>query len=273
MDANRLARALNAHPKTLGVLPDYWGLRPRFHLHVEDSVSSTNTVLWNCLEQGASAGTVVVAASQGAGRGQWGRKWHSPEGGLYLSLSLEPDLPLSASSQLTLASAWGVATSLRNLTLPVQVKWPNDLVMDNRKLGGILTETRIERGRIRAVVIGIGLNWCNPAPPGGISIHQVLPGAIASPLNTLEGFAAVVLYGLIQGYFYWQSQGADALLSAYCALLANLGQSVTVDGYDGAIAGVTAQGKIQIQTHSSGGGEPSKVLEFEPGEISLGYNA
>lgn len=273
MDAQRLAQALNTHPRDLGVLEEYWGIRPRVSPHFVDSTTSTNAALWQMLEQGAPSGTFIVARSQQAGRGQWGRQWQSPQGGLYLSLALEPDLPLSSTSLLTLASAWGVATSFGNLALPVQVKWPNDLVVGNRKLGGILTETRVEQNRIRTLVIGIGINWINPVPANGVSLQQLFPGVLPFPLNRLEDLAAVVLYGLLQGFTYWQSQGSDGLLAAYGALLVNVGQVVAVNGNLASVLGISPEGKIQVQTHSGNGHQAEEMLELEPGEISLGYNA
>lgn len=271
MDAQKLAQALKTHPKELGVHASGWGIRPQFRCHIYEEVTSTNTELWRRLDQGATSGTVVLAVRQRSGRGQRGHQWQSPAGGLYLSLALEPDLPLTLSSQFTLASAWGVASSLSNLSLPVRLKWPNDLVVAQQKLGGILTETRVEAGKIRAVVIGIGLNWVNPVPVGGISLQQLCPEGLSYPLNTVENLAAVVLYGLIQGYIYWQSQGTDALLAAYCNQLVNLGQMVSVNGHLNQVTGITPEGRIQLRPHCPEG-ELAAVLELEPGEISLGYN-
>ncbi|PSN18340.1 biotin--[acetyl-CoA-carboxylase] ligase [filamentous cyanobacterium CCP5] len=272
MDAQKLTQALKIHPKVLGVQAPYWGIRPQFCCHVYDQVSSTNTELWLRLKQGGTSGTVVLSACQQAGRGQRGHQWQSPVGGLYLSLGLEPDLPLDCSAQFTLASAWGIATSLNNLTIPVQLKWPNDLVIGRQKLGGILTETRIEGGKIRAVVIGVGLNWINSVPRGGVSLQQLCPEDLPYPLDTVENLAAIVLYGLIQGYVYWQSRGTEALLEAYCSRLVNFGQLVSINGQLSQVTGITSEGKIQIQSCHHGQGTGFSMVELEPGEISLGYN-
>jgi biotin-[acetyl-CoA-carboxylase] ligase BirA-like protein len=172
LDAQRLTRALAASPAELGLLPEVASLRPDFQLHLYEQLPSTNETAWQLIDQGGGAGTVVIAAAQTAGRGQWGRTWVSPPGGLYLSLVLEPELPLPESSLLTLTSAWGIATSLGNLGLPLQIKWPNDLVSQGRKIGGILTESRLAHSptpghapQLQQVVIGVGLNWDNPLPP------------------------------------------------------------------------------------------------------------
>ncbi|HEY9764110.1 MAG TPA: biotin--[acetyl-CoA-carboxylase] ligase [Trichocoleus sp.] len=278
MDTKTLAQALRQHPRDLGVISAFWSVRPKFHLHVVDCTASTNTAVWDLLNQGAPAGTTVIARSQNAGRGQWGRQWQSPPGGLYLSLALQPEVPATLSSQLTLAGAWGVATSLSNLGVPVQVKWPNDLVVEGRKLGGILTETRVEKDQIATAVIGIGINCTNPVPATGISLQQLLrPEQGEMTLNSLETVAAVVLYGLLQGYLFWQGQGTEALLNAYQSRLANVGQEITLNGHKWQVQGVTPSGNLQITDLQSDPQHDPQVLvktrELHPGEITLGYNA
>jgi BirA family biotin operon repressor/biotin-[acetyl-CoA-carboxylase] ligase len=256
-------------------MPCYQALRPRFHLHWVEQIDSTNRALSEMMAAGAPAGTVLVAAAQQAGRGQWGRQWQSPPGGLYLSLGLKPNLPASRSPFLTLASAWGVATSLANLGLPVQVKWPNDLVSGGKKLGGVLAETHLEGGQVQTVVIGLGLNGFNPVPATGTSIQQLIQPELASgPLNTLEDLAAIALYGLMQGYLHWQNQGDDAFLVDYQARLANLGQGLTVEGKSAEVIGVAPSGNLRVQLTPTHSDIPAvKTLEIEPGKVTLGYNA
>ncbi len=264
-----------AQPQNLGIIALYRALRPRFHLHWVDSIDSTNRALGEMMAAGAPAGTVIIAATQAEGRGQWGRQWQSPQGGLYLSLGLKPELAAHRCPYLTLASAWGVATSLTNLGLPVQVKWPNDLVVGGKKLGGVLAETRLEGGQVRDVVIGLGLNGFNLPPPTGISIQQLIPPEIgSSPLNSLEGLAAIALYGLMQGYLYWQNQGDEGFLAAYQARMANLGQSVALEGQAAEVIGVAPSGNLRVRlmpTHIDR--SAVKTLEIEPGKVTLGYNA
>ena len=275
MSLDRLRQAVLQPPITLGVMPCYRALRPRFYLHWVEQIDSTNRALAAMMAAGAPAGTVLVAATQQAGRGQWGRQWQSPRGGLYLSLGLKPDLPACRSPYLTLASAWGVATSLANLGLPMQVKWPNDLVSGCKNLGGVLAETHLESGRVETVVIGLGLNGFNPVPATGTSIQQLIqPELAAGPLNTLEDLAAIALYGLMQGYLHWQNQGDDAFLIDYQARLANLGQALTVEGRPAEVIGVAPSGNLRVQLTPTPSDIPAvKTLEIEPGKVTLGYNA
>jgi len=133
-------------------------------VQVFETLPSTNQTLWQLIDQGAPGGTVVVARQQTAGRGQWGREWQSSLGGLYLSIALNVNLAAEDAAQLTMGSAWGIATALRGLGIPVEIKWPNDLILMGKKLGGILTETRVQQGKIVKAVVGVGINWDNLVP-------------------------------------------------------------------------------------------------------------
>ena len=278
MDHWRITEALNCPAAMLGVLPELAVLHPQLNVHVFETLPSTNQQAWNLVDQGAGAGTVVIAQQQTAGRGQWGREWVSPPGGLYLSIVLEPDIALRDHLLLTLASAWGIATCFENFGISVQLKWPNDLVNQGYKLGGILAETRLRGAedsraaqkvpRIEMAVIGVGINWLNPLPPNAISLRQMLPDPVPANLQHLEGLAAIALRGILQGYHHWQSQGLLRLIVAYQQKLANLGQMVTVKGHPGKIVGVSSTGDLIVSLSKPA---EEQVCHLKPGEITLGY--
>ncbi len=188
-------------------------------LHHFETVGSTNTALWELLAQGATPGTAVIAVQQQSGRGQWGRTWVSPPGGLYLSVAIAPNIPADQTPQLTLCSAWGVATHLRNSHIPVKLKWPNDLMLQGWKLGGILTETSVQQGTVTTAVIGIGINWLNQIPPGAITVYPPQTDLTQKPIQSLESLAAEVLQGLETGYCHWQAVGLQGILPEYVHLL------------------------------------------------------
>jgi BirA family biotin operon repressor/biotin-[acetyl-CoA-carboxylase] ligase len=265
-----------------------------FKIHLFDQVSSTNTIAWELLHQGAPTGTVVIALAQTAGRGQWGHQWQSSGGGLYLSLGIQPNLPVGQAGQLTLSSAWGVAMALRDWGIPVQIKWFNDLVIIDqvkndrqrmgqpirklvRKLGGVLAETRISQNRIHQAVIGVGINWKNPVPPVGINLETVLaqqhqnalanPSLTKSPIDSLEILAAIVLQGLRLGYTYWQSVDPLVCAAAYEKLLVNLGQAIAFEGKRGLIVGITPTGRLRVRVE----GAIDSEICLAPGAVSLGY--
>ncbi|WP_233743953.1 biotin--[acetyl-CoA-carboxylase] ligase [Leptodesmis sichuanensis] len=256
-------------------------------LHLFELVSSTNEVVWALLEQGAGEGTTAIARSQTAGRGQWGRQWSSEPGGLYLSVALMPDLPVEEAAQLTLCTAWGIATALRIIPgklsgvadrIPVQLKWLNDLVLQGRKLGGILTETRVFQGRITKAVVGVGINWTNAVPETGINLQSFLATASVPLIESLEMLAAIVLYGLLCGYQFWHQEGIQAILPRYLELLAHRDRPVPVEGVLGTIVGVTSKGELRLSLKSPQRSSAEPISDFstpevliQPGTISLGY--
>lgn len=125
------------------------------------SLGSTSAELQRLAEEGAPEGTVVLADTQSGGRGRRGRVWHSPPGrGIYFSVLLRPrQLGPAGAVPVTLVAAVAAARELRQTAgVPVAVKWPNDLLVGPKKLGGILTEAKIKGDRLQHLVLGIGLN-------------------------------------------------------------------------------------------------------------------
>jgi BirA family biotin operon repressor/biotin-[acetyl-CoA-carboxylase] ligase len=121
---------------------------------------STNTVALNLAQQGAEDGTVVVAEEQTAGRGRLGRTWYSEKSsGIYVSVIVRPPLSPTAAPILTLMAGVATQHALSSVTgLSVDIRWPNDLLVNGKKVCGILTEMNAELGRLHAVVLGIGIN-------------------------------------------------------------------------------------------------------------------
>ena len=238
-------------------------------LHIFETIPSTNQKLWELLDQGATPPIVAIASEQTAGRGQWGRKWQSKLGGLYLSLALAPQISGANAAHLTLCSAWGIASALRHHNIPVLLKWPNDLILGRRKLGGIKSETRLQQGQIVQAVVGVGINWANPVPDIGINLRSFLESQPFPAITSLEMLAATTVHGLLSGYQRYLSEGIDTLLSSYLELLDSLGRTIVVDGCSGVVVGVTPNGKLRVRFHSVGA---ATEISLHPGAISLGYD-
>ena len=243
----------------------------RIPLHTFETLPSTNQTLWELIDQGAIEGTIVIAAQQTAGRGQWGRQWQSGNGGLYLSVALAPNLQASNSAQLTLCTAWGIAKALRDYNIPVCLKWPNDLLLLGRKLGGILTETRVQQGQITKAVVGVGINWRNEVPESGINLQSFCEQQRSSALISLEMLTAIVLQGLLLGYQRWSEEGIESLLPSYLELLDSQGCQVIVDGKPGIVTGVTPTGELRVSLKSLNSTEVASEICLKPSTISLGY--
>ncbi len=120
---------------------------------------STNDVAKELALRGVNEGTVVVAETQTAGRGRFKREWASPEDGLWLSIVLKPNVQLSQVSKLTLLASVAVAKTFNRLYgLKSEIKWPNDVLINQKKVCGILTESQIMGKTLRFAILGIGIN-------------------------------------------------------------------------------------------------------------------
>jgi BirA family biotin operon repressor/biotin-[acetyl-CoA-carboxylase] ligase len=250
-----------------------------FSLHLFETVSSTNQIVWDLLGSGSEPGCVAIATQQTSGRGQWGRQWVSQEGGLYLSVAIAPNIEASNSYQLTLATAWGIAQQLQSCGIPLGIKWPNDLVCKSdengykyKKLGGILTETKVQTGKISQAVIGVGINWANPVPETGINLETWQANQQPKPIPSLEMLTSTILLGIESGIQSLFQEGINILLSRYLEFLINIGEEIYVNDVMSTIVGVTHTGDLRVCVETS---KQRKIMQSEihlqPGTISLGY--
>ncbi len=127
-------------------------------------IDSTNIKAKDLAEEGAPEGTVVIAEKQEKGRGRRGRTWLSPEGdGIYVSLILRPAMPPSGAPKITLMTAVAVAEALLSLVnINITIKWPNDILVRDKKLAGILTEISTDMDAVNYIIVGLGLNVNTP---------------------------------------------------------------------------------------------------------------
>ncbi|NJR69247.1 MAG: biotin--[acetyl-CoA-carboxylase] ligase [Synechococcales cyanobacterium CRU_2_2] len=238
------------------------------------------------MHQGAPAGTVVIAQTQTQGRGQQGRPWASAPGGIYLSLGLRPDILATEGARLTLGCGWGVATVFQAEGISVGLKWPNDLLLAGKKLGGILTESRVRGDRIHQAIVGVGLNWRNLAPEPGISLQPFLGKQNSLRITCLETAIAFVLKGLVLGCQRWQYSpiSLKQLLDEYEKLVKLVDRPVQVGSEWGTITGITTAGELKVDLvealdpvkpdFAARVALPSsrRSLVFPPGAIKLGYD-
>ena len=211
----------------------------RIDLH--SSIDSTNTAAFDAAAAGAPDGTVIAADSQRAGHGRRGRLWHSPPGrNLYLSILLRPPLPSAVTAALPFLAAVAARDAIRDVTgLAAQTKWPNDLLIHERKIGGVLVKTRRQGTRTLLAVVGIGLNvnWPRRAMPPPLQ-------EIASSLQTERGrlvsrsrLLAALLNRFDDGYRRLCRDGSAALMAAWSRSCLTLQQLVLVSTADGPLDG------------------------------------
>lgn len=208
-------------------------------IHAFDLVDSTNEVARALAEDGAEHGTLVVAEAQRRGRGRRGRSWLSPpKANLYFSLVLRPELPIHRVHELTLLAAVAVAEVLQEAGFEAAIKWPNDLMIRGRKVGGILTELTLEDDRVRFVVLGIGLNVnLDPIPEEIARFATSLSLERGEPLPR-----AFLLAALLAGLETWLEKdvalGFEPVRQRWRELSSTLGRQVQIDDGPAAIEGV-----------------------------------
>lgn len=237
--------------------------------HFFDELTSTNDKLWQLIDrENAPAGTIVIAKQQTAGRGQRGREWQSQLGGLYLSLAISPNILATDVHQLTLGIAWGITHQLRQHALDISIKWPNDLMLSQRKLGGILTETRIICGKIQQAIVGVGINYANPVSELAINLVDRDSSQPNYRNFSLEMLTSCIIRGIISGYKRCTPATIGSLMSDYLELLDARGRLVAVDGRSGTVLGISPQGDLRIGLVTDAG-----IVEtyFQPGTFTLGY--
>lgn len=205
---------------------------PIHHLY---RTESTNAYAMSLAWKGeARHGALVVAEEQSAGRGRRGRSWCSePIAGLYLSLVLEPEVSCSLAPLITLAAAVAAHDALERITgLDIDVKWPNDLLVGRRKVGGILAELQAEPDQVRSLVLGVGLNVNQDEFPKSL-------GQIATSLRaeTGKGQSRVevlleFLVGFERLYSRFIETGPEAVISSWSAV-SSFASGRVIEVYDG----------------------------------------
>ena len=205
-----------------------------------DTVSSTNTIALELAER-ASEGAVVLADTQENGRGRLGRTWVSPPGvNLYMSVMLTPDIEPKNLTLLTLMSAVACSIALRRTTgLNISIKWPNDLTVRGRKLGGILTEVRTRgKGTISAVVgIGININTDLQELPPDIKEIATSIRRETGKISSRENIAAEILNEIDVWYGILKGSNRDRILDTWKELNSTLGKQVRISTAEGSLTG------------------------------------
>lgn len=201
-------------------------IRPRLRtVHLGSSlyhfykVDSTNTFAARLLSHGHKVpdGTVIISESQTAGRGRLGRSWHSePESGLYFSIVMRPRIPPSLAPLLTLGTAVAMHNAVeRDTRIDVDIKWPNDLLVDNKKVCGILAEIQAEVDMIRTMIIGVGLNVNHSRMPEELrtiaTSLRIASGRIQSRIEILLEF----FEEFERLYSDFEKQGPAAIISQW----------------------------------------------------------
>lgn len=266
-------RELRAEPLTVEGLSRGLGTRVvGRRILVYPEVASTNTVVEELAEQGEPEGTVVVAETQTAGRGRMGRSWvSSPRVGLYTSILLRPAVGPGGASLLSHLAAVSLTEAVAEVEpgLGVRIKWPNDLLIGERKVAGILVEVKAEGERIHYAVVGIGVN-----------INHALadfPEALrvsATSLFLASG-RPVCRLALAQGLFrhleVWYlrliKEGGEPILARLNALSGTLGRWVRVESgrenFEAFAEAINRDGSLRVRLSSG------ETRDLVSGDVSI----
>ena len=213
---------------------------------------STNDNALLAARSGAPHGSLFVADEQTAGRGRRGNTWLAAPGeSLLFSVLLRPKLELAQVSALTLA----IGLALRDAIAPlvpgsVQIKWPNDLYVDGKKLAGVLVESQLQGDRLQAVVVGIGLNVATREFPEEIAARATSLALLGAAHLDREALLQELLNAIALRVDAYQSTGVAGILDELNAADALRGKRVRVDAQSGVGRGLDAQGRLLLEDES-----------------------
>lgn len=235
-----------------------------------EELGSTNLQAKLDAEKGACQGTLVVADMQTAGRGRRGRAWSSPKGtNVYFTLILKPDYNPNLTSMVTLVMGLAVAEGIRQTCgVKAGIKWPNDIVVNGKKVCGILAEMSMERDFIHYVVIGVGINvglqeFDPEIADKAASLCQECGHTVSRAeliVNVMRAFEEC--YGV-----FCARGNLSGLMARYNSLLVNMGREVRVldpkGEFRGISGGINAAGELLVER------EDGQVEEVYAGEVSV----
>ncbi|GAB3257006.1 biotin--[acetyl-CoA-carboxylase] ligase [Nocardioides dilutus] len=240
---------------------------PDHQVEVVEEAGSTNALVADRARAGGPEGLVILAEHQTAGRGRLDRSWETPaRSALTFSVLLRPTVPAASWPWLPLLAGHAVSTALRAAGFDATVKWPNDVLLGERKVAGILVE-RVETPSGAAAVVGIGVNVGMTADE--LPVPEATSLAVEAEAVEREAPDRTELLGLLldtlwDSYVAWQEGGAEGmarLATAYAGSCATLGRDVRValpagETLTGRAVGIDANGRLQV---SAGPGEPTPV--------------
>ena len=240
------------------------------HTVYYDETDSTNNRAKDAGEKGAEHGTLFVADRQIAGKGRRGRAWESPAGSsIYMTILLYPRISPMKAPQLTLLMAIAVAEGIRQVTgLDTGIKWPNDIVVDGKKVCGILTEMSMERAYIHHIVIGVGINVRRQEFPEEIRDRAAAIEEQCGFRISRSQLIADIMEAFEEDYeIFLQTHDLKGLRDSYAKLLVNRDREVCVldpkGEFRGTARGINDQGELLVER------QDGSIEEVYAGEVSV----
>jgi BirA family biotin operon repressor/biotin-[acetyl-CoA-carboxylase] ligase len=242
---------MTADKITLGLKSAFIGRELYYH----ESVESTQKLAYKLAYENAEEGTVVIAEEQIAGRGRMDRKWHSPKySGIWMSIILRPQLPIPKAPQLTLIAAVGVVQAIEEVSgLLPEIKWPNDILINGKKVTGILTELQAEADRINSVIIGIGVNVNTRREDFPLELEQIASSLAIESGKQIdrEKLIRAILEKLEKLYVLYLDKGFFPIKLMWESYAVSIGKMITARTLTGEIkgkaTGITEDGVLLVE--------------------------
>jgi BirA family transcriptional regulator, biotin operon repressor / biotin---[acetyl-CoA-carboxylase] ligase len=211
------------------------------------AVDSTQNVAWGLVDENIADGTVVTAESQHDGRGRRGRHWHDePGASLAASVILRPRLAVPALGGLSFAAALAVADALESEAgLSPRLKWPNDVLVERRKIAGILLESRATPAPV--VVVGFGINLSQKVFPPAIADRATSVALAGGRPVTSEVLLDAVVRALAAWRQRLEDEGFEPLRQRWRALADTLGRRVTINGVEALAVDLDTDGALVVE--------------------------
>jgi BirA family biotin operon repressor/biotin-[acetyl-CoA-carboxylase] ligase len=225
------------------------GTRLGCPLTIVEVTGSTNDDAKAAARSGAPAGAAFVADAQTAGRGRLGRLWHSPPGtSLYASFILRPEVPAHRLAPLSLAVGVGVVDAVAGFVARERlgIKWPNDVMLDGRKVSGVLVEAQVVAGRVESVIVGIGVNVTAREFPAELA-DRATSLAIAGARVARGDVFVALCRSLERRIDSWARDGLTEVMEAVRSLDTLRGRSVMVDAIAGTAIGIDDDGRLLVR--------------------------
>lgn len=227
-----------------------------------EEVDSTNLFCYRLAEKKEPMGSVVLAEKQTAGRGRKGNAWESPRGGLWFSLILRPSFSPMDAAALSIVTAVGLCRGLLYYPgLGARIKWPNDLMVDDKKICGILSEMKVEKDKVQYVVIGIGLNLSTAELSAEIAESAVgIEDILGESIDKKELLCRLLL-GLESAYDQYFAGNKAEIFAEWQEQAMYIGEPVTVTTVSGELkgkpVGLSEEGFLLLDI---GNGKGAKVI-------------
>ncbi len=245
----------------LSSMDDFW------RIQVLGTTPSTQDMVRSLAETGEPEGLAIQSLQQTKGRGRHGNDWASPMGNLYMSLLLRPSCKADKAGQMAFVVALALSDAMSEVIGPSHtktLKWPNDILIDGKKVSGILLESKLDKhGRVDYLIVGTGINIFAP-PEGAVGLDQIKREPVF-----VNKFRDLYLAKLLDRYTSWQNKGFAQFREAWLKQAHGLGQNMKIRlpeiAYEGIFEGIDENGALIANVDG-------QQRIFTAGEVHFGVN-